>query len=210
MAGLLSLKLFSTSNCFNWNCTCVRVLSGKQIFTPSHAALFQWFWIRDNSTSTAQCKTAVTPLLIHWCYSLALNVIPQFNTHSVYVPSRYLQLAPHNSCFGWVGGWVVVVVVVVVWGGGDCQSVIYVVVFLIKWHVLMSSMASHCLLRRFSGLTSKKISKLWVTDLCEGIPPVTGGFPSQRTSNSQNVSISLRHHASALFTAVLHVIPCNI
>ena len=27
-----------------------------------------------------------------------------------------------------------------------------------------------------------------------GIPPVTGGFPSQRASNAENVSISWRHH----------------
>ena len=27
--------------------------------------------------------------------------------------------------------------------------------------------------------------------LCEGIPPVTGGFPSQRASNTENISMSL-------------------
>ena len=30
---------------------------------------------------------------------------------------------------------------------------------------------------------------LSVTGLCEGNPPVTGGFPSQRASNTENVSI---------------------
>ena len=48
----------------------------------------------------------------------------------------------------------------------------------------------NCLFRR----RSKKISKFCVTDLCEGNPPVTGGFPSQRVSNAENVSIRWRHH----------------
>ena len=30
--------------------------------------------------------------------------------------------------------------------------------------------------------------------LCEGDPPVTGGFPSQRASNVESIPISLRHH----------------
>ena len=41
----------------------------------------------------------------------------------------------------------------------------------------------------------KKTSKLRVTGLCEGNPPVTGGFPSQRASKSEIVSIRLHHHA---------------
>ena len=40
---------------------------------------------------------------------------------------------------------------------------------------------------------SKKIPKLRVTGLCEGNPPVTGGFPSQRASKAENVSIWWRH-----------------
>ena len=36
---------------------------------------------------------------------------------------------------------------------------------------------------------SKKTSKLRVTGLCEGNPPVTGGFPSERVSNAENVSM---------------------
>ena len=60
--------------------------------------------------------------------------------------------------------------------------------------VMMSAMASHWAHRRLNCLaiclfrrTSKKTSKLGVTDLCEGNPPVTGGFPSQRASNVENV-----------------------
>ena len=36
---------------------------------------------------------------------------------------------------------------------------------------------------------SKKQSKLRVTGLCEGNPPVTGGLSSQRASNAENASI---------------------
>ena len=45
-----------------------------------------------------------------------------------------------------------------------------------------------------SGADKKKTSKRRVTGLCEGNPPVTGGFPSQRASNAENVSIWWRHH----------------
>ena len=37
-----------------------------------------------------------------------------------------------------------------------------------------------CLFNRLLRRISKKASKLCVTGLCEGNPPVTGGFPSQR------------------------------
>ena len=46
----------------------------------------------------------------------------------------------------------------------------------------------HCLLSRLFGRRSKKTSKLSVTGLCDGNPPVTGEFPSQRASNVENVS----------------------
>ena len=39
----------------------------------------------------------------------------------------------------------------------------------------------------------QRTSKLRVTGLCEGNPMVTGGFPSQRASNAENVSIWWRH-----------------
>ena len=43
---------------------------------------------------------------------------------------------------------------------------------------------------------SKKTLKLRVTGLCAGNSPVTGEFPAQRASNTENVSIWLRHHVS--------------
>ena len=50
------------------------------------------------------------------------------------------------------------------------------------------------LLNRLFRCRSKKTSKLRVTGLCEGNPPVTGEFPSQKASNADNVSIWWRHH----------------
>ena len=38
----------------------------------------------------------------------------------------------------------------------------------------------HCLLKHLFRRRSKKTSNLRLTGLCEGNPPVTGGFPSQR------------------------------
>ena len=51
-----------------------------------------------------------------------------------------------------------------------------------------------CLLNRLFRRRSKKISKLRVTGLCEGNSPVTGGFPTQRASLAEHVSIWWRHH----------------
>ena len=47
---------------------------------------------------------------------------------------------------------------------------------------------------RLFGRRTKKTSKPRVTGLCEGNPPVTGGFPSQSASNADNISIWWRHH----------------
>ena len=51
-----------------------------------------------------------------------------------------------------------------------------------------------CLRNRLFRPISKKTSKLRVTGLCEGNSPVTGEFPAQRASNTENVSIWWRHH----------------
>ena len=49
------------------------------------------------------------------------------------------------------------------------------------------------LLNRLFRRRSKKTSKLHVTGLCKGNPPMTDGFSSQRASNAENVSIWWRH-----------------
>ena len=57
--------------------------------------------------------------------------------------------------------------------------------------------------------TSKKISKLRGTGLCEGNPPMTGGFPSPRASNAENVSIWWRHRVIKILpsTEVIITVP---
>ena len=52
-----------------------------------------------------------------------------------------------------------------------------------------------CLFNSFFRCRSKKTSKLRVTGLCEGNSPMTGEFPSQRSSNAEDDSISWRLHA---------------
>ena len=51
-----------------------------------------------------------------------------------------------------------------------------------------------CLLKRLFRRRLKKTSKFRVTGLSEGSSPVTGVFPTQRASNTANVSIWWRHH----------------
>ena len=65
--------------------------------------------------------------------------------------------------------------------------------------IIMSAMASQITNTSIvcsidcSGAYQRK-SKLRVNGLCEGNPHVTGGFPSQRASNAENVSIWWRYH----------------
>ena len=67
-------------------------------------------------------------------------------------------------------------------------------------HAIMSMMASQItriligLLNPLFRRRSKKTSKLCLTGLCEGNPLVTSGFPSQRASNVEKVSIWWHHH----------------
>ena len=52
-----------------------------------------------------------------------------------------------------------------------------------------------CLLDRSFKHRSKKISKLRMAGLYARNSPVTGEFPAQMASNTENVSIWWRHHA---------------
>ena len=71
--------------------------------------------------------------------------------------------------------------------------------------VIMSAIASQnhrhldCLLNRLCRCRWKIASKLRVTGLCEGNPPVTGGFPSQKSSIAENISIWIRDQVCSSF-----------
>ena len=54
------------------------------------------------------------------------------------------------------------------------------------------------LLKRLLSRRSKKTSKLRVTGLCEWNPPMTGGFPPQKASSAENVSIWWCHYVMML------------
>ena len=60
-----------------------------------------------------------------------------------------------------------------------------------------------CLLKRLFSHRSKKTSKLHVTGLCEGNSLVTGEYPAQRASNTENVSIWWCHHESSITNSPL-------
>ena len=68
----------------------------------------------------------------------------------------------------------------------------------------------HCLLNRLIRRRSKKTSKLRVTDLCAGNSQVTGEFPAQMTSNTENISIWWRHNISNPFLTLLQYILVGI
>ena len=51
-----------------------------------------------------------------------------------------------------------------------------------------------CLLKRLFRRRSTKTSQLRITGLCVGHSPVTGEFPTQMASNTENVPIWWRHH----------------
>ena len=58
----------------------------------------------------------------------------------------------------------------------------------------LKSPASRLFTQPFIQGRSKKTSKLRITGLCAWNSPVTGEFPTQMVSNTENVSIWWRHH----------------
>ena len=70
----------------------------------------------------------------------------------------------------------------------------------LQWrHNGRDSVSNHqphdCLLRRLFRHRSNKTSKLRITGLWAGNSPLSGEFPAQMSSNTENVSIWWRHHA---------------
>ena len=66
----------------------------------------------------------------------------------------------------------------------------------------VSNLRRHdCSFNRLFRRRSKRTSQLSVAGLCEGNSPVTGEFPAQRSSNTENVSIWWRHHEKADITS---------
>ena len=73
-------------------------------------------------------------------------------------------------------------------------ALVFTVAYALTITVTSNYQRLDCLLNRLFRHKSKKTSKLHVTDLCDSNQPVTGGFPSQRAGNAEDVSIWWRHH----------------
>ena len=67
-----------------------------------------------------------------------------------------------------------------------------------------------CLLSLLFRRRTQKTSNLRVTRLCEGHPPVTAGFPSQRASDAKKVSFWWRHHTNVLVATLENMSKCVI
>ena len=79
--------------------------------------------------------------------------------------------------------------------------------------VIMSGTASQItsIAHSFVQVQINETSKLYITDLCERNPPVTGGFPSQRACDEENVSIWWRHYVRNMrFMHIVHASLCII
>ena len=89
-------------------------------------------------------------------------------------------------------------------------------IYPLQWRVRCDSVSNHrrlgCLLSRLFRRRAQTLSKFRVTGLYEDDPPVTGGFPSQRASNTENVSIWWRHHATDFSCWVEHMelLQCSV
>ena len=59
-------------------------------------------------------------------------------------------------------------------------------------HGVSNLLQVDCLLSRLFRLSTKQISNLALLTLCAWNPPVTSGYPAQRTSNAEIISISWR------------------
>ena len=87
----------------------------------------------------------------------------------------------------------------------------YYLIVSLQWrhnehHGISNPQHIDCLFNHLFRRTRKKTSKLRVTGLCEAYPLMTGGFPSQRASNMENISIWWRHHVAQKLQKVAHVL----
>ena len=64
-------------------------------------------------------------------------------------------------------------------------------------HAVVNHQQLECLFNLFFRLTPKETLKPALRARCDGKPPMTDGFTSQRASNAENVAISWRYHVIA-------------
>ena len=76
-------------------------------------------------------------------------------------------------------------------------------------NIVASRITANYLFNRLFRIISKKTSKPALLVRCEWNPPVTGGFPSQRVSNAESVSMLWRHYELWFFVSGLINVPAS-
>ena len=88
----------------------------------------------------------------------------------------------------------------------QCNTVLYTVRnFTMASQWASCRLKSHGLFNRLLRLTSKKTSKPALPALCERNPPMTGGFPSQRASNTESFSMAWLLQADKVISHKSHL-----
>ena len=73
------------------------------------------------------------------------------------------------------------------------------------WHLEL--LANRVFVQHYVWTDKKKHKRSALLSLCEGNPPVTGGFPSQRDRNAENISIVWRHNVNMSIQIISGAIP---
>ena len=133
-------------------------------------------WV-NNSTRASVCNITKTVISPQWMQDVIIMFLPREVVLTQYWCCYYV-LGPLGSwwwpCYIWRHNMETTSALLALCGGNPLQ-----------WcHNEHDGISNHwhldCLLNRLFRHRSKKTSKLHVTGLCEGNPPVTDGFPSQR------------------------------
>ena len=91
-----------------------------------------------------------------------------------------------------------------------CQTDTGIYLTSLKWCYISSHQQLYCLFHSLFKPTTKKTSKLYITDPLWGNPPVTGRFPSQRATNVERISMSWHHHMKIYQLSTISYNPVTI
>ena len=103
-------------------------------------------------------------------------------------------------------------ITIIIWDNDDLALCI-ITAMSHEHHGVSNHWPLDCFFNSLFRVTSKKTSKPLLLVLCEGNPPVTGGFPSQRASNMESVSMLWHHHDKHLKCDCWqprHILSCSI
>ena len=167
---------------------CVRLIHAEKIrFVTRYQQQFRWWCESQQGICIGPPGNKIVRQFIivlrHW------SLPSHFNRNPVYFFYIWCDAFPHMISECQFTHWICYM-----------TSTMYSVCTPLQWrHNERDGLSNHqphgCLLSRLCRRRSKKTSKPRVTGLCEGNSPVTGEFPAQKSSNAENVSIWLSHHA---------------